>query len=111
MPFLFFVLIFSGCRPEIEKIQFAGEAQGTYYAVTYYDQQGRYLQDEIDSILVQFDQTASMWVPGSIISRINRGEDNVELNKWFTELFEVSRQIGEESNGAFDMTIGPLVNA
>lgn len=105
------VIIFPGCEPETQKIQFGGEAQGTYYAVTYYDHQKRNLQDEIDSILVLFDQTASMWVPGSIISRINRGEDNVELNRWFTELFEVSRQIGEESNGAFDMTIGPLVNA
>jgi thiamine biosynthesis lipoprotein len=105
------VLVYPGCEPGIEKIRFGGEAQGTYYAITYYDRQNRNFQDEMDSILVEFDLTASMWVPGSIISRINRGEKTVEINKWFTDLFHVSRQIGEESDGAFDMTIGPLVNA
>lgn len=88
-----------------------GEAQGTYYAVTYFDNEGRIFQKDIDSLLALFDKTASMWVPGSIISRINRGEQEVETDEWFSELFNLSKLIGAESDGAFDMTIGPLVNA
>jgi thiamine biosynthesis lipoprotein len=109
--FLILLLVFSGCEPGTKKVHFTGEAQGTYYAVTYYDEEGRNFQKEIDSLLTLFDKTASMWVPGSIISRINRGEQEVETNEWFRELFNLSKMIGDESNGAFDMTVGPLVNA
>lgn len=92
-------------------IKFNGQAQGTYYAVTYYDVEGRNLQIEIESLLNDFDQTASMWVENSIISKINRSEPNVKLNDDFTVLFDLSNEVYQKSNGAFDPTVGPLVNA
>lgn len=105
------IFLISGCNPPPEKIMISGSAQGTYYAVTYFDTQGRNLQPEIDSLLREFDKTASMWVPTSLISRVNRGEPDLKINDWFIELFEMSNTIGENTSGAFDMTIGPLVNA
>lgn len=95
----------------LEKISFQGEAQGTYYIVTYFDEQNRNLQMEIDSILLDFDQSLSSWVPNSILSRVNRNEENVILDQYFIDNFNLSAKVSEESDGAFDCTVGPLIEA
>jgi thiamine biosynthesis lipoprotein len=99
------------CTPEEKKVMFQGEAQGTYYAVTYYDGQARDYQPQIDSILKAFDMSVSMWVPGSILSRINNGDSTALPDEWFTDIFNLSKDIAEKSGGTFDFTVGPLVNA
>jgi FAD:protein FMN transferase len=99
------------CNKTIPKISFMGEAQGTYYSVTYFDQQNRNFQDDIDSILQAFDQSVSIWVPTSIISRINNNDTSVEVDPWFRDIFNLSEQISAKTDGAFDITVGPLVNA
>lgn len=105
-------IILSCSSPKTSKlIKFNGQTQGTYYAVTYYDIDGRNLQNEIEDLLKDFDQTASMWVETSIISKINRNNSRVEINQDFTELFNLSNEVYQKSEGAFDPTIGPLVNA
>ena len=47
------LFIFFGCSEQTEqiKVQFFGEAQGTYYAVTYFAPDTLVSQQEIDSIL------------------------------------------------------------
>jgi thiamine biosynthesis lipoprotein len=115
-----FTMIVSGCNlinsgddetTDLRKVHFMGEAQGTYYAVTYFSEDEISYQEQIDSILMAFDESVSMWVPGSIISRINNNDTNAVPDEWFRELFLLSKEVGDETNGAFDMTIGPLVNA
>jgi FAD:protein FMN transferase len=95
----------------VKKIQFAGEAQGTYYAVTYYAADTLVFQQQIDSLLTAFDQSASVWVPGSTISKINRNDPDVVLDPHFIDIFMQSKRIWKMTNGAFDITVGPLVNA
>jgi thiamine biosynthesis lipoprotein len=106
-------LVLHACQPAPgpEPIKFRGEAQGTYYAVTYYDEQGRNLQPSIDSILKSFDQTASLWVEQSLLSRINRNDSTATLNEDFIAIFETAMEVGRLSGGAFDITVGPLVRA
>jgi thiamine biosynthesis lipoprotein len=99
------------CAKEPKKIIFGGETQGTYYAITYFDKEGRNFQPEIDSILHAFDLSVSMWVPESIISRINDGDTSAVPDEWFTDIYYQAKTIAEKTNGAFDFTIGPLVNA
>ncbi|MEZ5195474.1 MAG: FAD:protein FMN transferase [Bacteroidales bacterium] len=114
-PFLLLIsaLLFNSCNPSKDPtlVKFNGQIQGTYYAVTYYDKDGRNLQIEIDSLLKEFDHTASMWVDNSIISKINRNDPTVEINQDFIRLFDLSNEVYQRSMGAFDPTIGPLVNA
>lgn len=98
-------------RQEQNKISFSGMAQGTYYAVTYFDDKGRVFQPQIDSLLESFDMSVSMWEPNSVISRINRGEEEVCCDSVFINIYFLARTIAEESDGAFDYTVGPLVNA
>lgn len=107
-----FLLLFS-CReqPHQYKINFVGEAQGTYYAVTYFAADTVVSQNEIDSLLHDFDRSASTWVPNSVISRVNNNDTNVILDQHFIDVFKQSKRIWKQSNGAFDITVGPLVNA
>lgn len=93
-----------------EPVKLQGQAQGTYYSIIYYDKEGRNLQAEIDSLLREFDMTASLWEEESLIRKINENRDSV-VNKDFVLLLEMSKTMNEYSGGAFDCTIGKLVNA
>jgi thiamine biosynthesis lipoprotein len=105
------VLSFTSCTKSTQKVTFQGETQGTYYAVTYFDAEGRDFQPQVDSILHAFDQSVSMWVPESIISRINRDDSLASPDAWFEDIFRLSEEVSNATGGAFDFTIGPLVNA
>lgn len=112
LPVLFLVLVVQCSQPRLsEPVKFQGLTQGTYYAVTYYDAQNRDFKREIEQLLAEFDQTASIWIDSSLISRINRGEEGAVANAAFQAIFDRSKVIYERSGGAFDPTVGPLVNA
>lgn len=94
----------------LQYVTFQGEAQGTYYIVKYYDQEGRDFSDDIDILLKEFDQSLSLWVPNSVISKVNRNE-KVALDQYFIDNYHLSMRIAKETNGAFDFTLGPLIEA
>ena len=106
------VLLLGSCNyKQKTPVRFTGETQGTYYVVTYFDKKNRNFQVEIDTLLRNFDLSASMWVTNSTISKINRNEKGVIPDSIFLHLFKLSKKIYEMSAGSFDPTIGPLVNA
>ncbi len=108
------LIIFSTCSNRsnsvLKQTAFQGETQGTYYLVRYYDVKERDFQEEIEKLLSEFDQSLSLWVPNSIISKVNRNED-VVLDQYFIENYNLSQKIAQETNGAFDFTLGPLIEA
>lgn len=108
---LLVVLSFSACQQQtqLKKVHFVGAAQGTYYAITYFDVSSRDFQPEIDSILRAFDQSVSIYQPNSIVSKINRNE-NAELDDWFIDNFNLSQKIAQETEGSLDITIAPIAN-
>ena len=99
------------CSRAPEPVRLLGEAQGTYYSVIYYDDSSRNFQVETDSLLDAFDRSVSLWVPTSIISRVNNNNTSVALDEHFTGNFQLSMEISEKTGGAFDVTVGPLVRA
>lgn len=108
----FFIIIcglLASCQ-DSKPVQFQGKAQGTYYSIIYYDSQHRNFQPQIDSLLDAFDQTASLWVENSLLRRINRNDDSV-LNADLERLIDLSLQMNSYTAGAFDCTVGKLVNA
>lgn len=107
---LFAIGLFSCNNEPLEKIQFNGLAQGTYYSITYFDTESRNFQYDIDSILAAFDQSVSVYQKNSIVSRINRNEKNIVLDDWFIKNFNLSQRISSETEGSFDITIAPLAN-
>jgi len=108
--FLIILLFFTSCKNQNKKISFSGEAQGGFYNITYYDKQGRNFQKAVDSILDEINHTASMYEPSSILSKINKGDTNVNLNDDFIAIYNLATEISKKTGGAFDITVGPLVN-
>lgn len=105
---LSFLLI--SCAKQPQKINYSGITQGSYFSITYYDEEGRSFEHEIDSIFREVDNAVSLWNENSIIRKVNRNED-VIVNQIFKDNFEWARKASEFSDGAFDATIGPLVSA
>lgn len=88
-----------------------GKTQGTYYNVTYFHPKGIDLQAKIEARMLAFDSVFSVYNTYSIISRINRNDTNVQTNADFEYLFTVAQSISAHTQGAFDITVGPLVKA
>ena len=95
----------------VEKQQFFGTTQGSYYSITYYDEQNRDYRHEFDSIFKEIESTLSLWDENSIIRRVNRNDTTVVINKIFTDNFNYAIAAAELSDGFFDPTVGPLVQA
>jgi thiamine biosynthesis lipoprotein len=91
-------------------LKIAGFTQGTTYHITYQMLDTVDLQSEIDSILHVFDLSLSEYDSGSIISKINRNEI-VVVDELFTQVFHKSNEVFKASDGIFDITVMPLVNA
>ena len=81
---------------------------GTVYSVTYQSQQN--LKAEIEAALQQVDGEFSMFNDTSTVSRINRGE-NPPRSAMYQEVYELAQTVSRETDGAFDITVAPLVNA
>ena len=81
---------------------------GTVYNVTY--QSKTDLQAEIEQELKKVDQEFSMFNDSSTVARINRGE-NPERSAMFQEVYQLAQTVSRETDGAFDITVAPLVNA
>ena len=81
---------------------------GTSYHVTYqYDED---LKPLLEAKMKEVDQTLSMFNEASVISKVNNNQQ-VELTDMFVQVFELAQQISEDTQGAFDITVAPLVNA
>ena len=92
---------------------FTGFAQGSTYSIVYENKKNldpAGIRKKVDSILKDFDNSLSLYNDSSIVSRINRNEDAVP-DSFFTEVFRKSVLISQMTDGAFDITVGPLVRA
>lgn len=85
-----------------------GAVFGTLYHITY--QYPEDLQDQIEEQMQSIDESLSMFNPQSTLSRINQGED-IEADSLLKAVFKLSQQVSEATDGAFDITVAPLVNA
>ena len=85
----------------------SGTVFGTIYHITY--QSSDNLQAEIENELKKVDLSLSPFNKTSIISRVNRNE-KVEVDGMFTEVFNLAEQISKDTDGAFDITVAPMVN-
>ncbi len=94
-----------------EPISIEGIAQGTSYHITYFDKKNRDLQPQIDKILRNFDLSVSTYIPNSIISKINSNVKNVKVDAYFKTCFNKAKEVWKNTDGAFDPTVYPIVNA
>ena len=81
---------------------------GTVYNITYQHQDD--LHADIKAALTEVDNSLSPYNRQSIISYVNHNEDTI-LNEHFKHVFQLAQKISDETEGAFDITVAPLVNA
>ena len=88
-----------------------GTTMGTItYNVKYLGNEKDY-KLEIDDLLQSFNQSLSTYIPNSEISQLNNdGVINFKSN-YFLPVLKESKRVYEITNGAFDPTVGPLINA
>ena len=104
------ILCFASCGRQSHKIVLQGLAQGSYYAITYFDEENRNFQREIDSIFHAVDISVNLWMDSSVISKVNRNED-VTLDSIFIDNFRIAMETARLSDGYFDPTVSPIVAA
>lgn len=85
-----------------------GNVFGTYYNIRYEGSED--LHQAIKQRLQEFDHSLSMFNPNSVISHINRN-DSVVTDSLFEAMYHEAHAISQLSDGAFDITVAPLVNA
>jgi thiamine biosynthesis lipoprotein len=111
--YLVILVILSSCKKPGFYENFSGFIQGTTYSIVF-ENNGKLnsedLKSEVERVLHDFDMSLSLYVDSSIISKVNRNED-IALDYYFTEAFKISSEISEMTEGAFDITVGPLVKA
>ena len=105
------LLVFSvaGCSKPVN-IKLAGPVFGTSYSIQYYSEDVLDLQNGIDSLFYMLNKSMSTYQTNSAISKLNRNEANL-VDTHFITVFNASKIIYTQTEGAFDPTIGNLVNA
>ncbi len=92
-----------------QQVNIRGVVFGTYYSIIYYDEDGRVFQRGIDSLFMDFNSSLSFYDQSSLLSRVNRNEEEF-VDDYFKVVFKRAHEISEETGGAFDVTVFPLVN-
>lgn len=100
--------VFTTMGQNVEYRKVSGMVFGTSYNITY--ESDEHLQSEIEAVLDSINNSLSPFNEKSVITAVNENRD-VELDSMFTEVFRLARQVNEDTDGAFDITVAPLVNA
>jgi len=96
----------------LKEVKISGTTMGTIaYHITYLDEYSRNFKKQIDSLLGDFNQSLSTYIPDSEISSFNREGKVKFASPYFLEVIKSSQLVFEESGGAFDPTIGQLIDA
>ena len=114
-PFLAFLIIGTivilsqskPAKPEFRRAQ--GLVFGTSYNITYFYNAD--LQPDIEHTLALVDSALSMFNPQSTISAVNRSESILVTDTMFLKVFRRAMEISRLTDGAFDITVAPAVNA
>jgi FAD:protein FMN transferase len=102
------LLLFTRNQGEYVKIE--GLIHGTLYHIVYQHPEALNLKAEIEQEMYRFDQSLSTFAPFSTISKINKNE-TMETDALFRKMFEKAREVSLKTDGAFDITVAPLVNS
>jgi thiamine biosynthesis lipoprotein len=104
-------------RQPRDAARFGGPAQGTTYSVVLGGPRGdatiRTLQAAVDSLLDDVDARMSTWIPTSELSRLNAMATTapVPVSAPLADVLRQALEVSRASGGAFDVTIGPFVEA
>lgn len=108
-------VLLAGCQRQPLPVELSGATMGTTWHVTYLPVadgvEPAAVQAELENLLVAVNDSMSTWQPESEISRFNRSPPGewFAVSPAFAEVVATALAIGELSGGAYDVTVGPLV--
>lgn len=82
---------------------------GTVYSITYSNSDNKDLSQQITDALDAVNNSLSMFNKESVISKINNNQP-VVLDSLFLTVWEKGQYVSRCTDGAFDMTVAPLVD-
>lgn len=108
------MVLLASCMPNQSpsvKNENIGGALGTSYSLIYLSDKEVNFEQEIDSVFKAINRSLSTYIPESDISKINNGDTTIVVDQMFREVFDISKEVNQKTNGYFDPTVGALVNA
>lgn len=112
----FFCLWLGSCAEPIAPLQLAGATMGTQYHLSWLESAGgpgaEQVASGVEKILEDINASMSTYREDSRISEFNRAPiaEWVEVDADFYAVFAIARQVSEASDGAYDVSVQPLVN-
>lgn len=111
-------LVLAGCgnREAPVAYELSGSAMGTRYSVTIAEpldaERRQRLETRIGGTIAEVEQAMSTYIVDSDVSRFNasRSTDWVEVSRTVCEAVSAAHELSVLTDGAFDITVGPLVN-
>jgi len=114
---IIFICIISACQRVPDKlVSITGLTMGTSYSIKLIPQQisidEERLHSDIEQILADINQSMSTYIPDSELSLLNQSKitDRQNLSEDLFTVIQHANNVSLMTNGAFDITVGPLVN-
>ena len=92
------ILFFVSCKDKKQYYEESGTVFHTLYTIKY--EAPHILTDKIDAELQKFNLSLNPFNPNSIIAKVNNNEA-VEVDEWFTEVFNKSMEVSRNSDTDF----------
>ncbi|MEM1431863.1 MAG: FAD:protein FMN transferase [Pseudomonadota bacterium] len=108
-------LVAVACRRGPDVLDLSGSTMGTTYSIVAVDHDGRVDTGEarsaIEAALARVNSQLSNWDPASDVSRFNRAAagETYPVSSGFHDVIQAADGIHWASDGAFDVTLGPLI--
>jgi thiamine biosynthesis lipoprotein len=112
---LLMLLSLTGCNSSEHPIRLHGKTMGTTWSLTLSNPptiaHSRQLQTQIEELLENINSLMSTWRADSEISRFNTATSTewIDVSPQTYSLLQKAMQIHQQSGGAFDPTVSPLV--
>ena len=106
----------TGCWFSERVEEFGGPTMGSTYSVKYLRSEGApgpdLLKAEVEAILAEVDRQMSTYRDDSLISQFNRAPAGscLDMPDELLQLVRAGQDLAQESSGAFDLTLEPLLN-
>jgi FAD:protein FMN transferase len=96
---------------QTEAFEAEGFYMGTVITQKVFGANGQATLDEVNQKIGSLEKLLTFNAPEGDINKLNEnaGKGNVELNPETIKILKKSQQVAKLSNGAFDVTVGPLV--
>lgn len=95
----------------VDRQEVYGETMGTTYKVVYYGEKLEGIKEQIDSLLVSYNEIVSTYIPTSEISLIGQDSGRIVVSKEIQRQLILAKEIYDQTDGYYDPTVMPLVNA